>query len=187
MESFPIAIRTENEHFGLRLLNLAHDVIAFAILVHAAIGLATLPNGPSPVLGYFVPPAMAFLFLICNFLICNTGKCDRTVLAGCRVFLGLIATFVLIAHLPFVLPNLKPQFPGLPPQQDRVICFFLMAYGLFLWFFCPAYVLGIFLYRDFKDISPRMSRPILYAGVACWLIAIGFLAIGFVMKFNEFL
>ena len=185
MKSFPIAIRTENEHFGLRLLNLAHDVIAFAILVHAAIGLATLPNGPSPVLGCFVPPAMAFLFLISNFLICNTGKCDRTVLAGCRLFLGLIATFVLIAHLPFVLPYLKPQFPGLPLQQDRVICFFLVAYGLFLWFYCPAYVLGIFLYRDYKDIPPRMSRPILYAGVTCWLITIGFLAIGFVMKFNE--
>jgi hypothetical protein len=181
MKPCQIATRPEDEHLGLRILNLAHDIVAFAILIHAAIGLAALPNAPSPVLGFFIPPTMAFLFLICN-----TGKFNRTVLAGCRLFLGLIASFVLLAHLPFVLPNLKPQFPGLPPQQDRVVCFYLVAYALFLWVFCPAYVLGISLYRDYNRISPNMAWPILYAGLACWLLTMGFLVIGFVIQFNDF-
>ncbi len=171
-------ISAHSEHLALRLLNIAHDVVAFAVLIHAAMGLAALPPGPVPI--FFIPPTMAFLFLICN-----TGKFNKTVLAGCRLFLGMIGTSVFLSHLPFVLPNLKPQFPGLPPQQDRIICFFLVAYGLFLWCFCPAYVLGNFLYRDYKGISQRESRPIMYAGLACWLLTMGFLVIGFVIKFND--
>jgi hypothetical protein len=153
-----------------RMLRVAHDLVAFVILAFAVVKFAALPQFPRVTLLYFVPPVLAFLFLAFN-----TGKFNPTVLCGCRLFLSMIAIAVLLGELPFVLPNLKPLFPGMPANQDRVIAFYFAAYGLFLWVICPGYVLSTSLYRDVYGLPGRMSRPILYGGCACWLVAMGFL------------
>jgi hypothetical protein len=167
-----------SDYFAVRILYMAHDVTAFAIVIYAAVGLGALPKLDPGIFTCFFPPIIAFVFLMVN----TWRKLNTTFVAGCRLFLGTIATSVFLSHFTFVLPNLKPRFPGLPPQQDRVLCFYLATYGMFLWCFCPAYVLGNLLYRDFKGISPRMSTPILYASLTCWLFFMAFGVIRFVIR-----
>jgi len=109
--------------------------VAAAVLVQAVAHLAVNPNFERAVLLYFLPPLIA-LFLISINLIRGT---NWTVIVLCQIFLNMIAFAVVLGELPFVLPNLKPQFPGMPPQQDRVLVFYFAAYALFLAASLPAW------------------------------------------------
>jgi hypothetical protein len=124
------------------------------------------------VLLYFVPPVLAYLFLIAD-----TGKFNRTAILGCEIFLSLISIAVVLGEQPFVLPNLKLQFPGMPPQADRVLVFYFAAYLLFILVICPAYVLGSAAYAHVRASPNQMSHPILYAGLSCWLLSMAVLGI----------
>ncbi len=146
------------------LLWTVHDVLAFAALVNAIVQLARLPNVEPPVFFYFAPPLMAWLFLVAN-----TGKFNSTALLGCRIFLSMVAVSTLLAEQQFVVPNLKPQFPGLAPLADRILTFYFFAYGLFLGVMCPSYVLGTSLFHRGGGNCYIPSRWILYSGCVCWL------------------
>ena len=153
-----------------KFIKTAHDVFALAVLGRAVIQFANLPNAERAMLLYFIPPILAFLFITCD-----TGNFNPTVVRGCRLFLSTIAITVLLAELPFVLPNLKPQFPGLPRQADRTLVFYFGAYALFLWITFPAYVFGMSLYLHARGLPGGMSRAILYTGCVCWLLTVGLL------------
>ena len=147
------------------MLHIAHLIAAAAVLSHAAAHLALNPNIERAVLLYFVPPATA-VFLIAINLVNGTNP---AVIALCQIFLNLIAVAVLLGELPFVLPNLKPQFPGLPPQQDRILVFYFIAYALFLWLLLPPYFLGTSLYRHYRKAYAAISFPTCCVGALTWV------------------
>ena len=113
---------------------LAHDLVAIAALVFAIGHLLALPNVQPAIVCWFIPPLIAGALLAAN-------RSDPFLLAACRFFLSLIASAVLIAELTVWLPFPKPQFPGIPLVADRILCYYFVAYGLFLWIVCPAYIL----------------------------------------------
>ena len=143
----------------VRALKLAYWLLVVGALIRAIALLAALPNVERAVLLYFVPPAVA-----CLFLIADSGKFNRTAIRGCEVFLSLIAIAVVVGEQPFVLPNLKPQFPGMPLQADRILVCYFAAYTLFVSVICPAYVLGSAVYARFRGSPNGISPSILYAG-----------------------
>jgi hypothetical protein len=147
-----------------RLPRLMHDLIALAALGYAAYQMAMSPAGEPGVLMFLVPVAMAS-----TFHLCDTGRFNPVVLFGCRLFLDVVVVAVLIAQLPFLLPSLKPQFPGLLPSVDRTFVFYIAAFGMFFWVFCPAYLLGTSLFAHLKGVPGGMNRWILYAGCLFWV------------------
>jgi hypothetical protein len=156
----------------IRLLKLVFWFVVVGSLIRAIGLLATNPNVERPVLGFFVPPVIAILFLAAD-----NGKFNRTVIRGCELFLGMIAVAVILGEQQFVIPNLKPQFPGMPAQAERILIFYFVAYGLFLWIICPAFVLGTPIYLRSQGLPQGMSSVILYAGLICWLSTIAGLAV----------
>lgn len=147
-----------------RWLTRLHDLLAFSALVVAAVQLAQLPNAERWILFFFIPPLIAGAFLLAN-------RGDPFFLAACRLFLSMIAIAVTVAEVTLALPVPKPQFPGMPLLADRILVAYLVAYGLFLWILCPAYVLTTWL-RDWWQVMPRSTGRGLFllTAWACWLI-----------------
>ena len=161
----------------VRALLFAHDVTAIVVLGRAVAHLAVAPNVPRAVLMYFIPPTLAFLALIFNW-----GHGNPTFLAGCRLFLGLIAAAVLVAELPF-LPNPPPIFQGIPQQHDRVLFYYFAAYLLFIGLVMPGYFLGLAVYRDLRRQPCGISRSLLYFALATWLLGWSVAVVGMVSRF----
>jgi hypothetical protein len=132
-----------------RIFTLAHDLLALALLAGAVVQLALLPNFERGMLLFFIPPTIAGVVLLVN-------RADPLVLAACRLFLGLIATSVLCAELSLFLAIPKPQFPGIPLAADRVLTFYFVAYGVFLWIICPAHILVTWL-RHWWNERPKRA------------------------------
>jgi hypothetical protein len=158
-----------------------HDVFAFVVLGSAIWQLAVLPNVERAVLAFFIPPILALLFLVTN-----TGRFNPTVIRGCRLFLSMIVVSVLLGEQRFVLANLKPQFPGMPAQADRILVFYFVAYGLFLWVICPGYVLGSWLRQHWSGSPTGKSSWIMYAGCFFWVGTMGVLGTALVTHHNKF-
>jgi hypothetical protein len=155
-------------------LHVLHMFVAAAVLVQAVAHLAVNPNFERAVLLYFLPPLIA-LFLISINLIRGT---NWTVIVLCQIFLNMIAFAVVLGELPFVLPNLKPQFPGMPPQQDRVLVFYFAAYALFLWVLLPPYLLGSALLQHYRKQPASISLITCCLGAVTWTgIMITFVAL----------
>ena len=155
-----------------QLLRIVCWLIVVIPLLEVIFLLATLPNVERAILMVFIPP-----FLACLFLLANNGKFNSTLVLGCRLFLGIISIAVFFGRHRLLLPNLKPQIPGMPVAADRILVFYGIGYGLFLWILCPAYVFGSSFYRLWRRLPGGMSRPILFAGSVCWLLTIGTLAV----------
>jgi hypothetical protein len=147
------------------ILNVIHLIAAAAVLAHAAAHLAINPKIERAVLLYFVPPVLAVLLLAVN-LIRGTNP---AVIILCQVFLDMIAVAVLLGELKFFLPNIKPQFPGVPPQQDRILTFYFIAYMMFLWILLPPYFLGGSMYQHYRKVPAAISLPTCCFGTLTWL------------------
>lgn len=142
-----------------------HDLLAMTALVIAILQLATLPNFELAYLLFFVPPLLAALVLLVN-------RCDPFLLAACRVFLSLIAVAVTTAELTVSLPIPKPLFPGLPLLADRILAYYGVAYGLFLWIICPSYILTHWSRHWITEQSKGVFGTLfLLTAWAAWLVA----------------
>jgi len=155
----------------LTILHVAHLSFVAVVLSRAAAHLANNPNVERAVLLYFVPPLIAAFLIAVNLI----NATNPAVIALCQIFLSLIAVAVLLAELPQVMPNLKPQFPGLPPQQDRILVFYFFAYFLYLWILLPPYLLGTSLYQHYRKRVAGISWTTCLAGSLTWLVTIGIL------------
>jgi hypothetical protein len=129
---------TDGETPIRKQLLLAHDLFAIAALTFAIVHLLSIPNVERAILAYFIPPLIAGTILLVN-------RSDPLLLAACRFFISLIANGVLIAELTIQLPFPKPQFPPMPLVADRILCYYFVSFGLFLWIVCPAYILMYWL------------------------------------------
>ena len=145
-------------------LHVLHMLVAAAVLVHAASHLAVNPNFDRVVLAYFIPPLIALFLISINL----KNRTNWTVIVLCQIFLNIIAFAVILGELPFVLPNLKPQFPGMPPQQDRVLVFYFAAYALFLWVLLPPYLLGSAFLQHYRKQPASISFITCCLGTATW-------------------
>jgi hypothetical protein len=153
----------DNRSPTARLLFLTHDLYAFAVLIFAVVQLAWLPNVDRHVLMFFIPPSIALLILAVN-------RRNAFLRAACRLFVSMIAVAVTVAELTLALPFPKAMFPGMPHIADRILCYYFVAYGLFLWIICPGYILTSWL-RDWQRMRPKpVGRTLfLFTAWACWL------------------
>lgn len=146
------------------LLLVVHDLWAFGTLMFVIAHLARLPNVERAILLYFIPPLIAWLILAIN-----RGRIQATPITGCRLFLTMIAAAVTLGEMTFILPSLKPQFPGMPPVADRVLVFYFAAYIIFIWLICPSYVIGL-MFRARRNGDPSRLAPFaLYSIAGIWL------------------
>lgn len=159
------------EAFPIRKqLLLAHDLGAIVALTFAIGHLLVLPNVERAVLLFFLPPSIAGTLLIAN-------RSDPFVLAACRFFLSLIAYAVLIAELTTWAPFPKPQFPGMPLVADRILSYYFVAFGLFLWVICPSYILTNWLRRWWGQLSKGVfASCFLFTAWITWIGTMGALA-----------
>lgn len=164
-------------HYFWRLVEIVGWLASTAALARAAAVLLTLPVIAPLVVGSFILPLLA-----CLYLLADSGRFPPEVVRGCRGFLAAISLFVFLAQLPFVFPRLKPQFPGLPPAADRILVFHLFACALCLWLLGPACVFRS-AFRARARGGPSMRPSILYGGVTCWVAAIAVVA-GVFVAFN---
>lgn len=146
-----------------RWLVRVHDLLALSALSIAIVQLAIIPNAKLEILAYFIPPLIAAAMLLVN-------RCDPFLLAACRLFLSLLALAVTAAELTVSFPFPKPQFPGLPLLADRILAYYFVAYGLFLWIICPGYVLAHW-FRHWMTEQPKrvFGTLFLLTAWATWL------------------
>ncbi len=158
-----------------RWLVRVHDLLALIALVIAVVQLATIPNAELGILAFFIPPLIAAALLLVN-------RSDPLLLAACRLFLSLLALAVTTAELTVSLPFPKPQVPGLPPLADRIVTYYFVAYGLFLWVICPGYVLTNWL-RHWITEQPKgvFGTLFLLTAWTAWLGTMLALAIALVI------
>lgn len=148
-----------------RWLVRVHDLLAMTALVIAIVQLATLPKIELAILLFFVPPLIGATILLIN-------RSDPFLLAACHLFLSLIAIAVTVAELTVTLPIPKPVFPGLPLLADRILAYYFVAYGLFLWIICPGYILTHWS-RHWITEQPKdvLGTLFLLTAWAAWLVA----------------
>jgi hypothetical protein len=146
------------------ILNVIHLIAAAVVLAYAAAHLAVNPNIERAMLLYFVPSVLAMLLLTVNLV----RGANPEVIVLCQVFLDMIAVAVLLGELQFFLPIFKPQFPGMPPQQDRILTCYFIAYIAFFWIILPPYLLGDSLYRHYRKRPAAISLPTCYLGTITW-------------------
>jgi hypothetical protein len=113
----------------------------------------------------FVPPILACLLLATNTI----NGTNPAVVLLCKVFLSMIAVAVLLGEQRILFANMKAQFPGMPPRQDRVVTFYFVAYALFLWVFLPAYLLGTSIYLHWRRRPAPISLPTCCVGALTWI------------------
>ena len=147
------------------ILRLAHLVVAGAVLAYAVSHLALNPNIERAVLMYFVPPLLALLIIAINLI---RGTNPDVIVLG-ELLLDMIAIAVLLGEHPFFGRILKPQFPGMPPQQDHVLVCYFIAYFLFFLFVLPPYLLGVSLRRHCRRLPAAISFPTCCVGAITWL------------------
>lgn len=151
-------------------LLLTHDLAAVAALSFAIGHLIALPNVERAILLFFIPPVIAGAFLIAN-------RSDPFLLSACRFFISLIAYAVLIAELTTWAPIPKPQFAGMPLVADRILSYYFVAFGLFLWIICPGYILIHWLRRWWGQRTKGVfATCFLFVAWVSWVGTMGALA-----------
>jgi hypothetical protein len=159
----------------------AHWIFVALSLLYAVIVFTRLPNIEPAAILYFMPPLLA-----CLLIIVNTAKgTNAGVVSLCKAFLTAIACSVLLGEQDFLLRNIKPQFPGMPPQQDRILTFYFGAYLLFLGVFIPTYLIGTSIYLHLWKRRAPISFPTCWVGAATWLAAMGVVVFNAPMILNR--
>ena len=149
-----------------------HKLWLVAALIYAAGHLIILRNGDPGAVGLFlVPPFVAFGVL-------SSPTSSRPMRFAAQLFLGLVAAAIILAEQPLFLQNMRPNFPGVPREQDRVLTFYLGAYSLFVIGFLPGYVFIVSLYRHSRGEVAALSKPTCYLGLATWLLLVTVLIAG---------
>ena len=156
----------------LWLIDNIHWIWVAAALAYAVTLLALLPNVERAMLLWFVPPLLACFLLALN----KINRTNPEVICLCKVFLSMVAVAVLLGEQRVLFANLKPQFPGMPAQQDRILTFYFMAYALFLWVLLPGYLLGNSNYLHYHRRPAPISLPTCCIGTATWLGVMALLA-----------
>jgi hypothetical protein len=141
-----------------------HNFWLIAALVYAVAHLAVFRNGDlRPVLLFLVPPLFAFGTLA-------SPKATPPARFAAKLFLGLVTLAIILAEQPFILQNMKPQFPGVPNTQDRILTFYTGAYLLFIMGILPGFACGVSLYRHARGEHATLAKPICYLGLGTWLL-----------------
>ena len=149
-----------------------HKLWLVAALAYAVGHLLILRNGdPRVVVLFLVPPILAFGTL-------SSPKSSRPMRFAARLFLGLVAVAIILSEQRLFLQNMRPHFPGVPREQDRVLTFYLGAYSLFVMGFLPGYVFIVSLYRHSRGEVAALSKPTCYLGLATWLLLVTVLIAG---------
>lgn len=118
---------------GAVLVKYAVACIPFFNLAHF---LATHPCGDQrAVLGFFIPPALASLFILAD-----NGHFERIVVRAAWMLLLVNAVAACFAEVD-LLP-IKAQFPGvLPPRIDRHLVYYVAGWFTFVLIVCPVWYL----------------------------------------------
>jgi hypothetical protein len=141
-----------------------HKLWLVAAFIYAIGHLLILRNGdPRAVFLFLVPPILAFGIL-------SSPKPSRPMRFAAQLFLGLVAVAIILGEQPLILQNMRPLFPGVPREQDRVLTFYLGAYSLFIMGFLPGYVFIVSLYRHSRGEAASLTKPTCYLGLATWLL-----------------
>jgi hypothetical protein len=147
------------------LLEGLHWLWVAVVLIYAAAQLGVAPNVERAVLLYFAPPVIA-----CALIAVNVARgTNQQVIWLCKLFLTTIAVGVLLGEQQILFANVKPQFPGVPPQQDRVLIFYFAAYMLFIGVFLPAFFLGTSLLLHYQKRNAPISLGTCLVGAATWI------------------
>ena len=144
-----------------------HKLWLAAALVYAVGHVMILGNGDfRDVLLFLVPPVAAFGVL-------SSPKASRTARFAAQLFLGLVAVAIILAEQPWILQKMRPQFPGVPRQQDRILTLYGGAYLLFIAGFLPGYVFIVSLYRHSRgEAAAALTKPTCFLGLATWLLIV---------------
>lgn len=147
-----------------RWLHDSHNLWLIAALIYAVAHLGMLRNGDlRPVLLFLVPPLLAFGIL-------SSPKATRPTRFAAQIFLVLATIAIILAEQPFILQNMKPHFPGVPKDQDRILTFYTGAYLLFIMGFLPPFACGVSLYRHSRGERAALAKPICYLSLVTWLL-----------------
>jgi len=153
-------------------LEALHWLWVAAVLIYAATHLALAPNVERAVLLYFAPPVIA-----CALITVNVARgTNQQVIWLCKLFLTTIAIGVLLGEQQILFANVKRQFPGVPPKQDRVLIFYFAAYMLFIGVFLPAFILGTSLLLHYQKRHAPISLGTCLVGAATWIGCMVFVA-----------
>lgn len=155
----------------LRSLENAHHLWLALAFLFAVANLFLLRNAdPRVVLLFLVPPTLAFLILSSP----NPGRASRF---ACRLFLGMVTTAIVLGEFRALIPNLRPLFPGVPQQQDRILTFYVGVYLVFYLVLLPPYVFVISLRRHGRAEAVTLSRSTCILGLMTWaLLVLGLVA-----------
>jgi hypothetical protein len=155
----------------LQSLKNAHRLwLALAFLYAVAHLLLLRKADPRVALLFLVPPTIAFLIL--SFA--KPGRASRFV---CRLFLAMVTMAILLGEFRAFLPNLQPQFPGVPQQQDRILTFYVGVYLFFILGFLPPFVFALSLRRHSRGEPAELSQATCILGFMTWaLMMLGFVA-----------
>jgi hypothetical protein len=160
-----------------RWFEIAHILVIMIVLGQAALRFIRLPNKDEPAIAvaFILPVFASFVVLF------KPGQLAHlSVQRFFRRFLTVVGIAVLLGEQDILFANLKPQFPGLPAREDRILTFYLLSYVLFLGIWCPPFVLFRALYAMFLEPrtgpAPLVHQMIWLTASVLWLIVVGLLA-----------
>jgi hypothetical protein len=151
-------------HRLIQFLENAHRFWGALAFLYAVAHLFLLRNAdPRVALLFLVPPTLAFLTL-------SSPKAGRGSRFACRLFLAMVIMAIVLGESPALLPNLRPQFPGVPQQLDRILTLYCGVYMFFLFGFLPPFVFVLSLRQNSAGKSTELSRITCILGLMTWAL-----------------
>ena len=160
----------ESARIGLTLHNAVAIFLILIAIAHCAVDPGFLPMG----FLIMVPPTIAAMSLAFGH-----GRLSAAFLTGCQVYLGILSAAVVLAELSLWIANLPlPNNLGIPPRQSRIVLFFLIADGFFLYVLLLGNLFGRAIHHDLvgKHKKETRARLFLYGIASTWLLTLVWMA-----------